>query len=152
MRCVAVVVFISAFAGARFWKATAQEPTPELQGVWRGVGADSKTVKGSLGGDWIFKDGVISIIEDGKKRDQYTYTIDATKKPKEIDLVYTKEEAPKGFVGKKIKGIYRIEKDTLIICHINWENGAEIEKKDRPSSFEPTARDDIVVLTFKRKK
>jgi uncharacterized protein (TIGR03067 family) len=152
MKCLAVLVFILAFTGAGFWNVTAQEPTPELQGVWHGVKADTKTIKGILKGDWTFKDGVISILEHGKSRNQYTYTIDAKKNPKEIDLVYTKEEAPKGFAGQKIKGIYRIEKDTLIICHVNADSATENEKADRPSSFDTTKRDDVVLLTLKRKK
>jgi hypothetical protein len=54
---IAFLMFISAFIGATVLKAMTQEAIPELQGVWRGVSADTKTIKGSLPGEWIFKDG-----------------------------------------------------------------------------------------------
>jgi hypothetical protein len=40
----------------------------------------------------------------------------------------------------------------LTICHVDIGDAAEIEKKDRPSSFDTSKRDDIVLLTFERKK
>lgn len=67
--------------------------------------------------------------------------VDPTKEPKQIDMTLQfpiKEE-------KVRMGIYKIENDVLTCCYA--KAGAE-----RPANFEPWNRNDVQVITLRRKK
>src|SRR5262245_7012838 len=70
------------------------------------------------------------------------YRLDREKSPKEIDVTHVNGPV----AGKTVKGIYKVEKDTLTICLIVARDGAE--KKPRPTDF--TKGKDAVVLKFDR--
>lgn len=115
----------------------------EPDGTWIGQTATTGTGKAGLFKDtWTFKDG--NITSDSGA--EYTYTVDATKKPKLIDITMGLPVA-----DKRVRmGIYKIEKDTLTICHV-ITNKAKADAR-RPEEFDTTKRDDVVVLTFRKKK
>jgi uncharacterized protein (TIGR03067 family) len=69
------------------------------------------------------------------------YAIDPTKTPKEIDIKLM-DGAEK---GKTIKGIYKLDGDTLVIC--TSEPGDA-----RPKEFKATKQPQSILLTFKRIK
>jgi uncharacterized protein (TIGR03067 family) len=75
-----------------------------------------------------------------KKLSGGTFKLDATKTPKEIDLI------PEG-KGKEavVKGIYKLEKGTLTVC-------AGAPGKDRPAAFESKAGTPNQLTVWKREK
>lgn len=91
---------------------------------------------------WTFTEGQIT-TEHGAT---YTYQVDATKEPKQIDIA---QHVP-GRGDKVQRGIYKIEEDTLTICHL-IASRAKADAK-RPEEFYPTERNDVMTLTFQRKK
>jgi len=68
-----------------------------------------------------------------------TFTLDASKSPREIDIV---PDGPKKVV---IKGIYKIEKDVLTICHA--APGGK-----RPTAFASKEDSGDTLTTWKREK
>jgi uncharacterized protein (TIGR03067 family) len=70
-----------------------------------------------------------------------TYKIDASKRPKHIDLIGTEGEN----VGKAAQGIYVLEGDTLKICYT-------MPGKERPKEFESTPGSGATLVVWKRLK
>jgi uncharacterized protein (TIGR03067 family) len=108
-------------------KADPKEEMKAFQGnwnVWReedhnGIAADSKNA--------MFIDGdEIQFLYDKKKGDTARLKIDATKDPKEIEIVYTRGS----FINKKRLGIYRFTSEAQL--EIAW--GA-IDSDKRPKIF-----------------
>ncbi len=85
-------------------------------------------------------DSVIS-TKQGKDDSQGEYTIDPTKNPKEIDIKLL--DGPEK--GKWVKGLYRIDGDTLVICSAD-------PGEDRPKEFKVAKGSNSVLITFKRIK
>ena len=69
------------------------------------------------------------------QNDQATYTLDATKNPKQIDS--------KSHDGLKSEGIYKTETDILTIC-------AAIPGKKRPTAFTTKKGDGLLLMVFQR--
>jgi uncharacterized protein (TIGR03067 family) len=70
-----------------------------------------------------------------------TFKIDATKKPKTIDLTFT-EGPPKGIV---IKGIYELDETTYKVCVAK-------PGSDRPKVFDSKAKDGGSIQVLKKEK
>ena len=81
--------------------------------------------------------------EHGNEKDDGTFTVDAAKVPKELDVKPTGGPAR----GKTVKGIYKFDGDTLTIC---YEHDAE--KGKRPEKFESKADTTLLLITYKRDK
>jgi uncharacterized protein (TIGR03067 family) len=123
----------------------------QLQGTWV---AESVVVKGKAneklkGAKFNFSGDKVTMEFEGKKQEG-TYTIDATKSPKHIDLTFLRD-------GRKDldRGIYQIEGDTLKMCVRGGyrkfdREGKLVEEKvaDRPEKFD--AEDSLI--TLKREK
>lgn len=133
-----VVLLLGVFIGA-CGKMEEKEPV----GTWIGQTAVRGWKGGGFRETWTFKDGSITV--EGSDAG-YTYQLDATKEPKQIDITMFHSAAD----SKVRLGIYKIEKDTLTICQLG-PTRAKADAK-RPEEFDPTKRDDVVVLTFRRKK
>jgi uncharacterized protein (TIGR03067 family) len=87
----------------------------------------------------ILKDGKYKMIFDGKAVDEGTYTVDASKNPKELNT--TAGAGPqKGMVDR---GIYELKGDTLKTAF------DEITKQKRPTDFDGSK---YQVVEFKRGK
>ncbi|AMV30271.1 hypothetical protein VT84_38115 [Gemmata sp. SH-PL17] len=82
------------------------------------------------------------VIDFGENSDKGTIKIDATQKPKHIDLT-TREKGP--FKGRTLPGLYELKDDTVVLC-------LNSEKPDRPTTFEAKAKTPLMLLTFKREK
>jgi uncharacterized protein (TIGR03067 family) len=76
-------------------------------------------------------------LKSGEKEDKPgTFKIDPAKMPKEIDLVPQQ--------GKAVKGIYKLDGDTLVVCATS--------RGDRPKEFKPNGEAKVSVVTLKRDK
>ena len=139
-RFIVVVLLFGISIGAC---GTKQENEPV--GTWVGQTADTGAGAGSFYETWTFQDGKI-IVDDGSHA-KYVYQVDVTKEPKQIDIRMNVESASEreGQIG-----IYKIEKDTLTICSLN-RSKAKADAK-RPEEFDARKRDDVVVLTFRKRK
>ena len=70
-----------------------------------------------------------------------TFTVDATKSPKTIDLKITEGQA----AGQSLHGIYELDGDMMKICYAN-------PGKPRPTEFSAKAGSDQTIATWKRAK
>jgi uncharacterized protein (TIGR03067 family) len=122
-----------------------------LSGTWVAVGGEAmgkEIPKDDLPFQWTFKVGGKAVFADRKRGGQsrYAYTIDASRKPKVIDITYEGPEA--ALKGVRQFGIYKIEKDKLTLC-LTAEPGAT--EKDRPKRF-TTKEGKVFLMRFKRAK
>jgi uncharacterized protein (TIGR03067 family) len=87
------------------------------------------------------EDGTVVATKGGKAEPENTrYTHDAKKSPPEIDIT----EGRGGGKDMIIKGIYKIEGETLTLCMSPLG--------ERPTKFESPAGAQIIMMTFKRIK
>ena len=84
----------------------------------------------------------MTINDDGKFREEITLKLDATQKPRAVDLTYTK--GPN--TGKVELAIYALEGDTLRIC-INEKKGGA-----RPTEFVSTKANEFSLAVLKKVK
>lgn len=68
-----------------------------------------------------------------------TYSIDATKDPKQIDMIGTEGELK----GKPALGIYKLEGDKLTLCYT-------MPGKERPAAFESAAKSGVYLIVWQR--
>lgn len=118
-----------------------------IQGTWRVV---STIDSGQETPPEVFKNvKVIWVIDKdkitnrvGKMTTVWTYTLDATKKPKWIDLVEGK---------RRMLGIYELDGDKLTVC---YPEAAAAKYKGRRSTALESKRDSVndLLITLKREK
>jgi uncharacterized protein (TIGR03067 family) len=82
------------------------------------------------------------VVQFGEEKDDATFTVDVTKKPKEMDIKSTGGPLK----GKTVKIIYKLEDDTITVCfdHDKPEN--------RPMKFETKEGTMLVLIVYKREK
>jgi len=133
-----------------------KEELKKLEGKWAQVSVESDGRKGAddsdapkvtltiTGNKWIEKS--IAVADDGGF---YTFKINPTKTPSEIDLIEKVDDQGKTFT---YPAIYRLEGATLTVAvPFPFEgNLANIDK--RPTGFQTKPGDDVVVIVYKRVK
>jgi uncharacterized protein (TIGR03067 family) len=124
-------------------KDAAKEAAKEFLGTWEGVSVEAFGLKADLIVNWEVKDKEITLAFRGRPTGTITYRLDAKKSPREIDL--TPKEG-----GQTRKGIWKVEKGTLTICMVR-SDVTNPAKRKRPKAFTTRGRDDVEVLTLKRK-
>src|SRR5579859_4959063 len=112
MRTLVAATVVLILSAANAWGRDNKEDQKVLEGAWQPVSGEQagekfpedvlKTIK------LVIKDGKFTVTV-GDKPDKGTLTLDATKKPKEMDIVGT--EGPSK--DKKILAIYEVTDDTL---------------------------------------
>jgi uncharacterized protein (TIGR03067 family) len=126
-----------------------REDLEKLQGAWR---ADSLQIKGnhlpplearSL--RLLFAKDTFRVEQGGRVTVRGTFTIDATRKPKTIDLAIT-ETVQAENQGAMVLGIYELGKGTLTLCTTK-ANG-----QDRPKKLASRAGSTHTLFTFQQEK
>jgi uncharacterized protein (TIGR03067 family) len=116
----------------------------KLQGTWimSSIELDGKVIPAPEGGGTLIisKDMKMVMKEKGKPDDHSTFKIDATTKPKQIDLMGENKEKKK----EVVQGIYTLDGDTFTIVL-----SAKGPTGDRPTSLKQKA---TMAMVFKRAK
>jgi uncharacterized protein (TIGR03067 family) len=117
-----------------------------LQGTWKVTASVSKGEKSSADEIkdlyLIFRGNAILIREGGKTQENFSFLLDAGKKPKEIDL--TLKVGPQK--GRVDRAIYQIDGNTLRIC-IQSDKDAP-----RPGEFASPAGSKLWLIVLERTK
>ena len=81
------------------------------------------------------------LAQVGEEKDAGTFTVDAAKKLREMDV------KPTGgpLKGKLVKAIYKLDGDTLTMCY-------DHDAGDRPKAFESKPDTNLLLLVYKREK
>jgi uncharacterized protein (TIGR03067 family) len=118
--------------------APPKNPDQSIVGDW--VGVDIRA------GDLVLKneDQFFTFTADGKVRyragraaeKEYPYTVDPAKDPAEVNWTSPGQ--------KPVAGIYKVEKDTLVICYAAKPGGK------RPTKFESAVGSQNVLMTLTR--
>ena len=122
-----------------------------FQGSWKAVALETDGKKAppealealNKGGGYTFKGSELQIAEVGEKF-KSSVKLDSSKSPKHIDLVVP--EGPQK--GKTMQGIFKFEKDRLVICM----RDLEAAKKGRPKEFITEADGGLGMITLERVK
>jgi uncharacterized protein (TIGR03067 family) len=112
-----------------------------MQGTWLLVTAEEDgkpSGKDTKGVKLEVKDKTLTIVEDGERKESGNFKLDAGKKPKQIDLTPTKEEAT------TIEGIYSVTAEELKICFMKGQ------KRTRPTEL--SSKGGYTLLVFKKMK
>jgi uncharacterized protein (TIGR03067 family) len=121
-----------------------------LQGTWELVYQESlgdklpdEKAAAMFDGKMVFKGDRIRYTVQLPHFDfEFTYKLDPTRTPKTIDLTLTDVGDKKG-IGTILRGIYRLEKDGLKICH---------STDQRPRDFDGSAKSKATLIVLKRKR
>jgi uncharacterized protein (TIGR03067 family) len=138
-----VLIGLAAVLGAPGPKDDPKKDAPSLVGEWvptmalRGGKPDIPPAGTSI---TFTADGKVLLKEGNKgKAEEGTYKADPKKDPAEVDII-----PPDNDKGAPVIGIYKLEKDTLVICVIM---GTE-----RPKKFESPEGSEIMLITLQRAK
>jgi uncharacterized protein (TIGR03067 family) len=116
------------------WKVTALETN--------GKSAPAEALQGMR---WTFKGSEVRFADPGEEPGgRSAITLDPGKTPRHIDLVG--QEGPEK--GKTAHGIYKLEKDRLVICL----RDAKTASKGRPQEFKTEAGSGLGMITLERAK
>jgi uncharacterized protein (TIGR03067 family) len=124
---------------------TIKKELASFQGTWLVVATEDKSGKKRAEDTnevvkLTIKDDKFTITTDGKVTFAGTFKQDPTKKPKTIDLKFTKGLRK----GYEIRGIYEMDGDKRKSC-LNLRDGG-----DRPEKF--MTGDDCLIIEYKREK
>jgi uncharacterized protein (TIGR03067 family) len=140
-RFAAIALLLSLMPAA--WSGDAKNANA-LDGTWLPASAElggkefpdevRKTIKLVIKGEKY-------TVTVGKADDQGTVKLNASAKPKELDITGT--YGPNK--GKTILAIYERDGDTLRVCY-------DLSGKNRPAEFKTTAGTQLFLVTYKREK
>jgi uncharacterized protein (TIGR03067 family) len=126
-----------------------REDIETIQGAWRG---DALQIKGNYLPTsearsllLLFAKDTFRVEQGGRVTVRGTFTLDATRKPKAIDLTIT-ETVQTENQGAMVLGVYELSKGTLTLCTTK-ANG-----QDRPKKLASQAGSTHTLFTFKREK
>jgi uncharacterized protein (TIGR03067 family) len=139
-----VALGLAIVVGAPGKNDSPKDKVPPIVGEWAcsklvGGGEELKDLDGIQVSSFRLEftaDGKVRMMKLRDDSAEGTYKFDGKKDPAELDLSMN---------GKELKMIYKIEKDTLVIC---------VTKKgdERPTKFESPAGTKVMLMTFTRVK
>ncbi len=142
-RYVLGLLAIVALVGAAAAEDKADADLTKIQGAWKlaSLEIEGKTIPAPEGaGIFIFgKDKKLVMKEKAKADKEGTFTMDASKDPKELDLIGGKDKEK-----EVMRTIYKLDGDTLKLAF-----SAEGPKGGRPSSFDSKK---AAIMILKRQK
>jgi uncharacterized protein (TIGR03067 family) len=143
-RCALLVLTASLLLAAAPKEDPAREDLKKLEGNWvlaAGIDEGTKLSAETLKGARLTFKGDHHTVVLGDNTYKGTHKLDATKKPKTIDINDT--EGP--FKGKTVYGIYEVTADEFRIC-------LAVPGKDRPKNFTSKEGSGHHLHTWKRAK
>ncbi len=142
LACMAVALLLGAGAP----KDDGKKDKEKLQGTWKAVTVEAAGQSHDDAEEHrlIFSGDEFSVKKGEETMIKGKFKIDPSKKPKEIDMEFTKAKR-ENLNGKTAFGIYALDGDTLKWC---WNKpGGE-----RPKKFSSEAADVHLLVTLKREK
>jgi uncharacterized protein (TIGR03067 family) len=108
---VAVLTMVSLMIVGQVRSADKEDDKDKLKGTWvvQSMESGPISIKPKKKLTYVFDGDKLTIKEEGKADDKRTCKIDASKKPKEMDLVDSKKET--------LKTVYELSGDTLKIAY-----------------------------------
>ncbi len=136
MKSVAAVVLLALVATPVRSEDDPKKAAESLQGEWKVVsfnkGGEDTPKEELEKAKFVFVGEKLTITFNNRD-ETATFTVDPKAKPLAIDIT------PAGKKEKVVKGIYKLEKDTLSICF--GPDGA-----DRPTEFKGTKKSSLIVV------
>jgi uncharacterized protein (TIGR03067 family) len=146
MRILSLSLLLGIAATAAQGDPASKKDLELMQGMWKVVELTEegqKLAQKELTPVEVFILGnKMAIHDDGKFREEITLKLDAAKKIKAVDFVYTKGMN----TGKTERGIYAFEGDTLKFCMNEGKDGA------RPTKFLSTKANKCSIAVLQRAK
>ena len=146
MRPLLACMVVGLLLGADAPKDDGKKDKDKLQGTWKAVTVEAhgKSLDEAEEHRLIFSGDEFSVKKGEETMIKGKFKIDASKKPKEIDMEFL-EAKRDNLKGKTVLGIYELEGDTLKWC---WNKpGGE-----RPKEFSSEAADVHLLVTLRREK
>ena len=144
-RLLVTLVPFAALALAGALAAQDKKGAESLEGKWE---VTAQTVDGKMSEPEelknvfaVVKGEKVTFLYKDKERGTATQKLDPKKSPKQVDVTY--EDGP--LKGTTLKGIYKLEGDTLTICLGGLG-------KDRPTEFASKDGSGTILITNKRAK
>jgi uncharacterized protein (TIGR03067 family) len=142
--CTGLVVLLVAIPAAPVpEKDAASADQQKMQGTWKAVsvenGGKKRPEQDIKNWKLIVSENKMTARDGDDLLDESTFQLDASKKPRAIEIHYIAGPDK----GKKVTGIYLIEKDTLKICVTQQE-------KDGPTEFVSKPDTDHTLVILKR--
>jgi uncharacterized protein (TIGR03067 family) len=118
----------------------------KLQGTWKQTfsgfeGEDATAREREFLNHWVITRDSIAIYVRGAASGGWTYRLDPTKRPAEMDLTTND-----GGMAHSYQCIYKLNGDELIVCLQNFAD------KGRPTSFDPKPGSGICKFVYARAK
>jgi uncharacterized protein (TIGR03067 family) len=149
---VAVLVVAGNASPADDDKKEVKKEMEKLAGVWLPVTVESGGMKADgtddalKGLQYVFTaDGKFRLEKDGEVQMEGTYTLDPSKKPKQIDYKIEKAKSDT-FKGTTSLGIYELDGDTFKVCR-TWP-----DNDTRPTEYSGAKDAKQILSEFKREK
>lgn len=144
----AIFLLASGLAAHEDKKDDQKDDQAKLQGEWEVVSMEfpnQKLDKEALAkSKLVVKDNEWMPTIDGREY-KFTFTLDTSKSPKELDLVSVKKGVVAGkgtTAGSTWQGIYKIDGDSLTFCRSSSSKG------ERPTELK--AGENVVFIVYKR--
>jgi uncharacterized protein (TIGR03067 family) len=124
----------------------AKQELKALQGVWRLTAVEENGERGNVGKDdtvqfyFLLKGDVLSMGDGmGKYEKLGTVRLDATKKPKAMDVAWKERGKP----AERARAIYELNHDTLKVAYlrVEKESGDAVFAEERPTGFKQKPAD-----------
>jgi uncharacterized protein (TIGR03067 family) len=135
------VILVSSAVFADDTKVDAKDEAKKLQGTWL-LSSENGTKTEKEDNRLVIAGEKLTLYGGGKASREFTFTLDPTTTPKQIDLTRKKNDG----TTETALAIYVLKGDELRIC------SHDKKPNERPKEFKADEKADLVLFTLKRKK